>query len=132
MRRTPLFFLTLTPVCITTVLLALLLTSFLQVQTSRAARPTYLTIGKQARLMMHQHSILLILYALKATNGSVIWSYATGGQVVSSPTVIDGMVYCGSNDGKVYALWLNDAAALWSYSTNGAVGSSPAVVLGSY
>jgi outer membrane protein assembly factor BamB len=44
------------------------------------------------------------LYALAAATGRVLWTYPTGGTLVSSPAVADGNVYVGSGDGKVYAL----------------------------
>jgi PQQ-like domain len=43
------------------------------------------------------------IYALNASNGTLIWSYTTGDLVVSSPAVADGVVYLGSWDHKVYA-----------------------------
>ena len=46
------------------------------------------------------------LYALRASNGVLKWSYTVGGQVTSSPVVANGMVYVGSEDGKVYAFGL--------------------------
>jgi outer membrane protein assembly factor BamB len=36
----------------------------------------------------------------------VLWSYTTGNWVISSPAVVDGVVYVGSNDGNVYAFGL--------------------------
>ncbi|MBI2863440.1 MAG: PQQ-binding-like beta-propeller repeat protein [Chloroflexi bacterium] len=58
------------------------------------------------------------------------WSYSTGGSVQSSPAVVGGVVYAGSEDGKVYALDAATGALRWTYSTGGAVQSSPAVVGG--
>jgi eukaryotic-like serine/threonine-protein kinase len=46
------------------------------------------------------------LYALNASTGTKLWSYTTGGGVYSSPTVADGVVYVGSDDGNVYAFGL--------------------------
>jgi eukaryotic-like serine/threonine-protein kinase len=43
------------------------------------------------------------IYALNSADGATIWSYVTGGEVYSSPAVAYGVVYVGSNDGKVYA-----------------------------
>ena len=36
------------------------------------------------------------MYALDATNGSVLWRFAAGGSVVAGPAVVDGVVYWGS------------------------------------
>ena len=44
------------------------------------------------------------VYALKASTGALLWSYATGNGVYSSPAVANGVVYIGSDDGNVYAL----------------------------
>jgi hypothetical protein len=41
---------------------------------------------------------------LNAASGAKLWSYTTGGAVVSSPAVVRGVVYVGSSDGKVYAI----------------------------
>jgi outer membrane protein assembly factor BamB len=44
------------------------------------------------------------VFALDATNGSMVWSYRTGGFLFSSPAVVNGVLYIGSYDGNVYAL----------------------------
>jgi outer membrane protein assembly factor BamB len=59
---------------------------------------------------------------------TVVWSYQTGGDVVSSPAVAYGKVFVGSDDGNVYALNENDGSPLWSFPTGGRVRSSPLVV----
>jgi cell division septation protein DedD len=41
---------------------------------------------------------------LNAFNGSIIWSYRTGGFIFSSPAVVNGVLYIGSYDGYIYAL----------------------------
>jgi outer membrane protein assembly factor BamB len=61
---------------------------------------------------------------------SVQWSFPTGSNVNSSPAVVNGVVYVGSNDFNVYALNAGTGAKLWSYETGGIVQSSPAVVNG--
>ncbi len=58
------------------------------------------------------------------------WSYTTGGAVGSSPAVVEGVVYVGSNDAKVYALESARGALRWSYTTGAGVTSSPAVADG--
>src|ERR1700730_4130368 len=37
---------------------------------------------------------------------SVLWTGSTGNQIFSSPTVVNGMVYVGSEDGKLYSFHL--------------------------
>jgi outer membrane protein assembly factor BamB len=51
------------------------------------------------------------LYALNASTGAKLWSYATGCNaqrcgVDSSPAVANGVAYVGSDDGNVYAFGL--------------------------
>ena len=48
----------------------------------------------------------------------------------SSPAVVNGVVYIGSDDGNVYALNASTGAMLWSFTTGGRVESSPTVVNG--
>jgi len=60
----------------------------------------------------------------------ILWRTPTGGWVVSSPTVADGKVFVGSDDGYIYALDENSGAVLWKQTTGGRVYSSPAVANG--
>jgi outer membrane protein assembly factor BamB len=46
------------------------------------------------------------VYALNARTGAKLWSYKTGSYVDASPVVVNGMVYIGSYDRKVYAFGL--------------------------
>ena len=39
------------------------------------------------------------------------------GEVSSSPAVAGGVVYVGSDDGKVYALSASTGTQIWSYTT---------------
>jgi outer membrane protein assembly factor BamB len=68
------------------------------------------------------------VYALKASDGTRLWRYLTGG-AVSTPTVVNGVVYIGSADGYVYALKASDGTLQWSYLT-GSYPASPTVVNG--
>jgi len=44
------------------------------------------------------------VYAVDTDTGDELWSFETGGVVVSSPTVVNGTVFVGSEDDNVYAL----------------------------
>jgi outer membrane protein assembly factor BamB len=57
----------------------------------------------------------------------VAWSYKTDGEIWSSPAVVDGVVYIGSDDNKVYALDAITGTKIWSHGTSGDVRSSPTV-----
>jgi outer membrane protein assembly factor BamB len=58
------------------------------------------------------------------------WSFTTGSGVSSSPAVVNGVVYVGSDDSNVYALNANGGSKLWSFATGGSVLTSPAVANG--
>ncbi|MGD2123026.1 MAG: PQQ-binding-like beta-propeller repeat protein, partial [Gemmatimonadota bacterium] len=58
---------------------------------------------------------------------AIEWEYETGDGVFSSPAVgVDGTVYVGSYDGKLYAI-NPDGTKKWEFLTGGPVGSSPAI-----
>ena len=63
-------------------------------------------------------------------NNLTLWNYTTEYQVTSSSAVVDGMVFVGSSDKKVYALNATTGAYTWSYTTGDYVHSSPAVANG--
>ncbi len=65
------------------------------------------------------------LCALNASTGALLWSFAGGG---GTPTVANGVVYVGSDDGNLYALNASTGAKLWSYAAGG--NTSPAVANG--
>lgn len=63
----------------------------------------------------------------------IFWSAGTGASlegINSSPAVVNGTVYVGSDDGKVWAFQSSDGDAKWSFATGGPVRSSPAVAGG--
>ncbi len=53
------------------------------------------------------------MYALSASTGQILWSFASGGSVMSAPSVVDGVLYWGSgypvgfNNNKLYAFALS-------------------------
>ncbi len=57
---------------------------------------------------------------------TVQWKFKTDGKVFSSPVVVDGVVYVGSEDGNIYALGATGGQLKWKLHTGGAVSSSPA------
>src|SRR3990172_2100152 len=65
--------------------------------------------------------------SIPSTSNQTLWKQPTGGQVWSSPTVANGVVYVGSFDHNVYALNASTGAIIWAFSTGGEVFSSPAV-----
>lgn len=62
--------------------------------------------------------------------GQAQWTFSASGPIYSSPAVVDGVVYFGSRDGKIYALDAASGKELWEYQTGSWVDSSPTVTGG--
>ena len=62
--------------------------------------------------------------------GDVRWTFETEGLVRSSPTVVDGIVYVGSADTRLYALEAATGDEIWSADVGSNVSASPTVVDG--
>ena len=60
----------------------------------------------------------------------VLWDVATDRAVWESPTIVDGTVYFGSDDGHLYAVDAQDGGARWKFATEGIVRSRPALADG--
>jgi len=58
------------------------------------------------------------------------WTYETEDAVTSSPAVVDGKVYVGSQDKNIYCLDAYSGSFIWKFPINYRVKSSPAVVGG--
>jgi len=59
--------------------------------------------------------------------GKVKWKFKSGGKIFSSPAILNGIVYFGSEDHYLYAVELSSGRQLWKFKTGGTVDSSPAV-----
>src|SRR6266516_4182341 len=71
------------------------------------------------------------LYALDARNGNTLWISSVSLQFrVSSPAVVNGMVYIGSEDRNVYAFDAETGKLQWKAPTGDLIHSSPAVANG--
>ena len=57
----------------------------------------------------------------------VKWKFHTQGEVNSSPAIVDGVIYIGSNDGHLYALDQQTGSQKWAFAAKGRIPSSPAV-----
>ena len=55
------------------------------------------------------------LYALNAKDGSTAWTYTIGARIDSPPTISQGRVVFGGNDGWVYNLKATDGEFCWRY-----------------
>src|ERR1035438_8710759 len=62
------------------------------------------------------HSGIYAATGVPKLNG-VKWTFRTHGEVISSPAIVDGIVYIGSNDGNLYAIEEHTGSQKWSFST---------------
>jgi outer membrane protein assembly factor BamB len=60
----------------------------------------------------------------------VKWRFQTEAPIKSSPVVVGGTVYFGSNDGRIYAVDADTGSSRWKVDTRGPVAGSAAVVDG--
>lgn len=58
----------------------------------------------------------------------VKWKFPTGGQIVSSPSIVNGVLYIASDDSHLYAIDADTGSVGWSFSTGESRFSSHAVV----
>jgi eukaryotic-like serine/threonine-protein kinase len=56
------------------------------------------------------------LHALSADSGALMWTFPTGGGIVGSVSVTNGVVYLGADDRKVYALSADNGTKKWEFS----------------
>jgi eukaryotic-like serine/threonine-protein kinase len=61
---------------------------------------------------------------------ALAWNYTTNGAVIASPSIVNGVVYVGSQDKNLYALDAYNGILVWKFATQDAIVSSPAVVDG--
>lgn len=64
--------------------------------------------------------------AVAPRSGSLLWNVTTGGAVSSSPIVVQGTVYVGSSDTRLYAVNESSGRVFWTWKTGAAVTASPA------
>jgi eukaryotic-like serine/threonine-protein kinase len=71
-------------------------------------------------------SCLLVSMEISAQN-LVKWNYQTKGEVVSSPLIVDSVLYIGSADSSLYALDAYTGEIIWNYKSDNPIRSIPAV-----
>ncbi len=70
-------------------------------------------------------------YALDANTGAIKWRFLTGGNISSSPTLLNDQVFFGSDDSKMYCLNALTGELKWSFKTGDIINiSGPALVNG--
>jgi hypothetical protein len=59
--------------------------------------------------------------------GGIKWTFKTGGPIVASPAIADGVVYIASMDTYLYAIDQETGKEKWKYKSRMPIASSPAV-----
>ena len=62
--------------------------------------------------------------------GGVKWAFKTGGPIVTSPAIADGVVYIASLDGHLHAVDQETGTEKWKFKSRMPIASSPAVAGG--
>jgi len=70
------------------------------------------------------------MHALRLADGAPLWTFATGGEILSRPAVAGELVVFGSGDGHVYALEAATGKERWKFAAEAASYASPAVAGG--
>ena len=63
----------------------------------------------------------------RTRDGSALWTFKTGGEIKSSPVVVERSVLIGSYDTHLYALDAGTGKLRWKLQTDGPVHATPAV-----
>jgi eukaryotic-like serine/threonine-protein kinase len=60
-------------------------------------------------------------------SGKPVWKISLGNEIVSSPAVVDNVLYIGGRDSCIHAIDCGEGKALWKVKTGGWVDASPLV-----
>jgi outer membrane protein assembly factor BamB len=73
------------------------------------------SVGKRVIFGSGDHHI----YALDKKKGTVAWKYDTGDMVRATPTVVNGVLYCGTMKGQLLALSVKKGKLKWTFKAAG-------------
>lgn len=70
------------------------------------------------------------IYALDRMTGSLLWEQTAGDEILSSPAIADGVLYCGTRNNNLLAINTENGAIEWRFQTQGAVDTPPVIAYG--
>lgn len=82
--------------------------------------------SSQGRLYVGTEHPRSLLHAFDLATGEVLWRMKHL-DIISSPTVVQGMVLFGSADGNIYAVTADSGRVVWTFKTGAQIQSSPAI-----
>ena len=102
---------------------------------SPSLAPGGVTVAKEARGkteggVVYCASLDGVLYALRETDGALVWSYRTGSPILVAPTVDDKLVYTASQKGSLHALEAATGRLAWRQQLQAPLSASPALADG--
>lgn len=65
-----------------------------------------------------------------ADAGTKVWEYTTGSAARSTPTVMGGSLFVGTDNGELQCINTTSGGKIWGYNTGGAISSSPMIYEG--
>ncbi|MFP4248018.1 MAG: PQQ-binding-like beta-propeller repeat protein [Armatimonadota bacterium] len=70
------------------------------------------------------------IYAVDRVTGELLWEQTAGDDILSSPAIADGVLYCGTRDDSLLAINTENGSIEWRFRTQGAVDTPPVVAYG--
>jgi len=70
------------------------------------------------------------VYQIETETYKITWTFTTGGYMAASPCLASGVVYAGSQDGKLYALDAGSGEKIWDFNTGGPIQGAPTYAKG--
>ncbi|MFB0525390.1 MAG: PQQ-binding-like beta-propeller repeat protein, partial [Phycisphaerae bacterium] len=80
-----------------------------------ARLPRGLSVGQADDRVYFGSCVTNKVYSIDAASGEIRWTFFTEGPVRFAPTVYEGRVYVGSDDGCVYCLDAQNGKLIWKY-----------------
>jgi outer membrane protein assembly factor BamB len=70
------------------------------------------------------------MYSVDASSGYSLWRFRTSGPILSSPSLVEDMLFFGSADGSMYAINAETSKEKWKFTTEKPIVASPLVYNG--
>jgi len=97
--------------------------------------PNSAKIGAQVQPVVAQNVIVIgatdgKVYGINISSGTTRWTFTTGGPIIHTSAIDNGIAYVGSADGKLYAINLLNGTSVWTFQGTSGFYVAPLVVNG--